>query len=154
MEPGEVLADWKPDGVTPIYKNSMKEDPGIYRPVILTSVPEKSMLKIMWEKYIKDYIRYFLKAFKGQCSHQERSAQVHRGNLLLANLISFHSQVTCPVDEGKVVDVFFLYFSKAFDTLLEKLFSRFKMYLVDELAEGQSVKGCGEWGHRTVRAQF
>lgn len=49
MEPGEVLADWKPDGVTPIYKNSMKEDPGIYRPVILTSVPEK--------KYVKDYVR-------------------------------------------------------------------------------------------------
>lgn len=38
---------------------------------------------------------------------------------------------------------------KAFDAVLqEKLSSRFKMCLVDELAEGQGLKG-----HRTLRAQ-
>lgn len=36
----------------------------------------------------------------------------------------------------------------------KKLFSRFKMWLADELPEGQSLKGCGEWGLRTLRAQF
>jgi len=57
-----------------------------------------------------------------------RSSQ-HRfmkGRSCLTNLISFYDQVTCLVDENKAVDVVYLYFSKAFDTvprsiLLEKL---------------------------------
>ena len=49
-----------------------------------------------------------------------------KGRSCLTNLISFCDQVTHLVDEGKAVDVVYLHFSKALDTvshsiLLEKL---------------------------------
>lgn len=49
-----------------------------------------------------------------------------KGKACMTNLISFYNKVTCSVDEGKAVDVFYLDFSKAFDTvslsiLLKKL---------------------------------
>ncbi|KAK4828514.1 hypothetical protein QYF61_026936 [Mycteria americana] len=86
-ESGEIPADWKLASVILIYKKSMREDPGNYRPVSLTSVPGKVMEKIAL------------------------------GKARLTNLISFYDKITHLVDEGKAVDVVFLDFSKASDTV-------------------------------------
>ena len=42
----------------------------------------------------------------------------------LTNLISFYDWVTSTVDEGKAVDVVYLYFSKAFDTVSHSILLR------------------------------
>ncbi|KAK4822566.1 hypothetical protein QYF61_016135 [Mycteria americana] len=108
-EAGEVLAHWKLANVTPIYKKGVREDPGNYRPVSLTSFPGKIMEKIILgatERHLKNnaIIRHSQHGFT-------------KGKSCLTNLISFYDKVTCLLDEGKAVDVFFLDFSKAFDTV-------------------------------------
>ncbi|PKU41110.1 hypothetical protein llap_8580 [Limosa lapponica baueri] len=44
---GEVPADWHLANVMPIHKKGWQDDPGNYRPVSLTSVPEKVMEQII-----------------------------------------------------------------------------------------------------------
>lgn len=44
----EIPADWKLANMTMIYKKGMREDPGNYRSITLTSLPEKIMGKIIW----------------------------------------------------------------------------------------------------------
>ena len=72
-----------------------------------------------------------------------------KGRSCLTNLISFYDLVTHPVDEGKAVDVGYLDFSKAFDTvshsiLLQKLavhgLDRYTLGWVRNWLEGQAQR--------------
>ncbi|NWW20033.1 PO22 protein, partial [Falcunculus frontatus] len=107
-ESKEVPADWKLTNIVPIFKKNKKENLKNYRPVSLTSVPGKVTEIILGgtEKHLKD------NAVIGHSQHG-----FMRAKSCLSNPTSFYDKVTHPADQGKPVDVTFLDFSKAFDTV-------------------------------------
>ncbi len=106
---GEVPEDWRIANVTPIYKKGCKEDPGNYRPVSLTSVTGKVMEQIV--------LREIMRHVRDGWGIRPSQHGFMKGRSCLTNLISFYDQVTHLLDEGKAVDVVYLDFSKAFDTV-------------------------------------
>jgi hypothetical protein len=104
-----VPEDWRIANVTPIFKKGRKTDPGNYRPVSLTSVSCQLM-----EGIIKDQI----------VTHLEKNRLVRatqrgfmRGKSCTSNLLSFLEKVTAELDKGEAMDVVYLDFAKAFDTV-------------------------------------
>ncbi|XP_064918707.1 ubiquitin-conjugating enzyme E2 K isoform X1 [Columba livia] len=108
-EAGEVPEDWRKADVTPVFKKGKKEDLGNYRLVSLTSIPGKLMEQLnlgALSGHIKDK-----KVIRG-------SQHVFtKGKLCLTNLIDFYEDITRWIDDGRAVDVVYLDFSKAFDTV-------------------------------------
>jgi len=106
---GEVPEDWRKANVIPIFKKGKKEDPGDYRPVSLTSIPGKVMEQLTLELINKQM----------EENKVIRSSQhgFTKGKSCLTNLIAFYDGVTGWVDEGRAMDVVYLDFSKAFNTV-------------------------------------
>ena len=113
-----VLAGWSLANVTPIFRKGRKDDPGSCRPISLTSVLGKVVEWIILGAIVDQ-----LKVNQGIRPSQHG---LMNGRCCLTNLISFYDKVTRLADEGEAVDVVYLNFSKAFDTvpqniLMEKL---------------------------------
>jgi len=114
----EVPDDRRIANVTSIHKQDHRENPRHYRPVSLTTVLGKIM-----EQFILSALTGRVKDNQGIRPSQHGFM---KGRSCLNNLISCYDQVIHLVDEGKAVDVVYLDFRKAFETvpkgtLLEKL---------------------------------
>jgi len=104
-----VSEDWRKANVTPIFKKGKKEDPGNYRLVSLTSILGEMMEQIILEVIIKQVEK----------KNVTRSSQhgFTKGKSYLTNLTAFYDGMAGWVVEGRAVDVVYLDFSKAFDTV-------------------------------------
>ncbi|GAB0205620.1 mitochondrial enolase superfamily member 1 [Grus japonensis] len=122
---GEVPEDWRKANVTPVFKKSKKEDPGNYRLVSLTSIPGTVL-----EQLILGVISKHVEEKKVIRSGQHGFT---KGKSCLTNLIAFYDGMTSWVDEGRAVDVVYLNFSKAFDTVSHNiLISKLRKCGLDE----------------------
>ncbi|GAB0179570.1 mitochondrial enolase superfamily member 1 [Grus japonensis] len=106
---GQVPEDWRKASVTLVFKKGKKEDPGNYRPVSLTSIPEKVMEQLIL-KVISKHVEEKKVIRSGQHGFT-------KGKSCLTNLMAFCDGMTGWVDKGRAVDVVYLDFCKAFNTV-------------------------------------
>ena len=119
---GGIPEDCKKANVIPIYTKGLKEDPGNYMPISLTSVPGKVM-----ERILLGDITSQMKHMTGKSQHR-----FTRGKSCLTNLIAFYNKVTCLVDVGRAVDIVDLDFSKAFNMVSYRLLEKLVCYGLDK----------------------
>jgi len=119
-----VPEDWRKASVTLAFKKGKKEDPG--RPVSLTSIPGKVMEQLILEVTIRQ-VEETKVIGSSQHGFTKRKS-------CLTNLIAFYDGMTGWVDEGRAVDVVYLDFSKAFDTVSRNiLLGKLRKCGLDEL---------------------
>ena len=118
LQDGTVPQDWKLATVCPIFKKGDRSDPSNYRPVSLTSVPCKVL-----ESIIRDELSSHLekKGFYNNCQHG-----FVKGWSTLTNLLETLESWTNLLEESFGIDIVYLDYRKAFDTvphkrLLEKI---------------------------------
>ena len=124
MQEGRLPSVWKDARVTPIYKKGSRQDPGNYRPVSLTSIVCKLM-----EQGVKERIMEFMKNNSLWSPEQYGFRPGRSCQLQLLEVLELWYKA---LDDGKKVDVNFLDFAKAFDSVPHRrLILKMKMYGID-----------------------
>jgi len=109
FDTGTLPADWKTGNIVPIFKKGDRTDRANYRPVSLTSVPCKIL-----ESIIKDKLMRFLESNDLVCKEQHG---FRSGRSCLTNLLETFENWTKALDEGYGLDVVYLDYRKAFDSV-------------------------------------
>ena len=107
FETGTVPPVFKRANITPIYKGNGKAIPKNYRPVALTSQLSKIFEKVI-RKNLVDHLE----------EHNRFNSNQHgfrKGRSCLSQLLEHFDRITRLLEEGKMVDVIYLDFAKAFD---------------------------------------
>ncbi len=105
----EIPEDWRCADVISIFKKGRRTEVGNYRPVSLTSIPCKIM-----ESLIRDAILRYANSQELMTKEQHGFT---KGRSCLTNLLEALEDWTKALDEGYGVDVVFLDYQKAFDTV-------------------------------------
>ena len=113
LRAGILPIEWLSSQVTPIFKKGPRLDPLNYRPVSITSVPCKTL-----EKVIASHMRTYLEENNLLSENQFgfRSKHSTTDQLLLC-----YNDITREVDQGKMTDMIFFDFSKAFDKVCHSI---------------------------------
>ena len=121
IESGIVPSDWKFAEVTAIFKKGNRTDPGNYRPVSLTSI----CCKIL-EQFVRDSIVDHMtdNNLYSECQHGFRKKRS-----CVTQLLEVHEKLTDMIDDGKSIDIIYVDFKKAFDSIPhERLLLKMKGY--------------------------
>ena len=113
---GKMPSQWKTANVTALHKKGSKTDPSHYRPISLTCILCK-----VYETLVRSHM---FKHVLHQISHLQHGFMP--GRSCLSNLLESIDIINDLLANGEYVDIFYLDFQKAFDTvphyrLLEKL---------------------------------
>ena len=109
LDHGTLPQDWVTANVTPVFKKGSRNIPANYRPISLTSVPCKVM-----EHIIFHHIMSHLNALNILNPLQHGFRPNHSCQ---TQLVSFIEDIQLSMNNHKQVDLLFLDFSKAFDTV-------------------------------------
>jgi hypothetical protein len=113
--------DWKTANISPIFKKGGRSEPGNYRPVSLTSIPCKILESIIRDKMLK-----YAEDNKFMTAEQHGFTSKRS---CLTNLLETLEDWTEALDSGHGLDVLYLDYQKAFDTVPHKrLLSKLKWY--------------------------
>ena len=113
---GKIPQDWKSATVVAIHKGGDRKSPGNYRPVSLTSILCKGLETLVRNQICEHITRHNLISATQHGFLKKRSC--------LSNLLSFLDEVTSRIDEGQKVEVCYLDFRKAFDSVNHRLLLR------------------------------
>ena len=121
LETGLIPEEWKHANVTAIFKKGSRSQPGNYRPVSLTCI----CCKIL-ESFVRDVIVDHLNDnnLYTQCQHGFRNKRSCNTQLL-----EVMEEITDLLDNGDTVDIVYLDFRKAFDSVPhERLLIKLRAY--------------------------